>query len=368
MLPPVPPPYFDVPAFTYRPVFGSHGAESLKSPIHSVSATSPRGGYPDVDNPRRDMIETQRRNTLRLISLVWGYDSAQFVKSILGTELPRKHKTYLSNVLRVRLGALPSNPIYHMVQGNVEIHDLEVNIRNLARTAAICTVAVPSETQAAIDCRQEISAKYQIAAYELRDRTVARINSQIADLPRLSGTAGVVQSWRLEHLRAHFQVDPFEGLDGTQAPELHYSELTKEDRRAFWLARYEENVVAWYWAFRGAINIRETIAEEPMATYSREEFAHVCDAMWMMVIRKKAAAASHQAAYHQGCEGFNDFFNDQLPAGFLVDNGPVRSLKFIKVMPGSISKPNGYIKSVTMGYTVAVEMNYLAEHGDDEFF
>lgn len=45
-----------------------------------------------------------------------------------------------------------------MVQENVESYDLEVNIRNLARTAVLCGVPVPGETQAAIDRRQEVAA------------------------------------------------------------------------------------------------------------------------------------------------------------------------------------------------------------------
>ena len=365
MLLPVSPPDFDIPAFKYRPEFGSDGTEPHRSDLHSVSATSPMGGYPDVDNPKRDLTETQQRNTLRLISLVWGYSSSQVIRSILGTELPRNHTTYLSSVLRARLGALPSNPIFHMVQENVESYDLGVNIRNLARTAALCRVAVPGESQAAIDRRQEVAAEYEIASYELRDRAVAHINQQIANIPTLNvGLADTVQISRLEDIRASFQVDPFEDLDVQQGLELHYSECTKDERRTFWLARFERNVIAWYWAFRGIIDVHDTISEEPMATYSREEFAYVCDAMWMVVIGKEGPAASHQAAYRTVCGGFNDFFNDELPAGFLVSGGPVRSLKFIKITPGSFSLPNGYLKSVTMDYTLDVEMKYLAEHDD----
>jgi hypothetical protein len=368
MLPPAPPPSFDIPAFKYRPEYGSHGAEPCKSYIQSVSATSPRGGYPDVDNSRRDMTDAQQHNTLRLISLVWGYNSSQVIRSILGIELPRNHKTYLSNLIRVRLGALPSNPIYHMVQESVESYDLGVNIRDLARTAALCKVAVPGESQAMIDRRQEIAAEYQAASYELRDRAVAHINQQIADLPLVNmGFAGASQSWRLKRVCVRFQVDPFENLDVQQGMELHYSERTKEDRRTFWLARYESNVVAWYWAFRGVVDIHETIAEEPMATYSREEFAYVCDAMWTMVTGKEGPATSHQAAYRKACGGFNDFYNYELDAGLAVNDGPVRSLKFIKVTPHSFSSPNGYLKSVTGDYTAAVEHEYRAEHAEDEF-
>lgn len=83
-------------------------------------------------------------------------------------------------------------------------------------------------------------------------------------------SSGASQYWRLKGVRVRFQADLFENLDIQQGMELHYSRLTKEERRAFWLARYESNVVAWYWAFRGVIDIRNTIAEEPMATYSRE--------------------------------------------------------------------------------------------------
>jgi len=326
------------------------------------------GGYPDVDNPKRDLTDTQQRNTLRLISLVWGYNSSQVIRSILGIELPRKRTTYLSSVLRARLGALPSNPIYHMVQENVESYDLGVNIRNLARTAALCKVAVAGESQAMIERRQEIAAEYKTASYELRDRAVTHIDHQIANLPLINmGFAGASQYWRLKRVRVRFQADPFENLNVQQDMELHYSERTKEDRRAFWLARYEINVVAWYWAFRGVIDIHETIAEEPMATYSREELAYVCDAMWMMVIGKEGPATSHQAAYREVCGGLNDIYNYELDTGLAVNGGPVRSLKFIKVTPRSFSEPNGYLKSVTGDYTAAVQHQYRAEHAEDGF-
>jgi hypothetical protein len=252
-----------------------------------------------------------------------------------------------------------------MVKENVESFDLGVNIRNLARTAALCRITVPSESQAAIGRRQDTASKYQVASYELRDRAIAHINEQIADLRRSTlnlSMAGAVQISRLRSIRSRFQVDPFEDLDVQESSEVHYFERTQDERRALWLARYEMNVVAWYWAFRGVVDIQETIAEEPMATYSREEFSYVCDVMWMVVIGKKGAAASHQAAYRKVCGGFNDFLDCELDVGLVADGGAVRSLKFIKVTPHSFSTPNGFTKDVTREYTSAVERKYRAWH------
>jgi hypothetical protein len=371
MLPPTPPPHFDIPAFDYRPEFGSHGTGPLVSSAGSVSATSQLGGYPDVDNPNCGLTGLQHHITLRLTTLIWASEDARPIRSILGGRLSLKSKGRLSELLRVRFCAHATNPMYHMVQENVESYDLGVNIRNLARTSVLYgLMAFPGESQAATNRRHEIAAEYQSACYELRDRAIAHIDKHIADLATsCEGIAGLVQITRLESLRARFEANPFENLD-VLVLEVPYSRLTRNGKRKFWLARYDENIVAWYWDYRDLIDIRATIAEEPMATYSREEFAHVCDAMRTVVIGKKNAAQAamwHNASYRKACGFFNARYNRGCVAGLVVYGDPVRSLAFIKVRPWSFSGRNDCLAGVTRDYTVAVEMKYLAEHGEGGF-
>ena len=55
--------------------------------------------------------------------------------------------------------------------------------------------------------------------------------------------------------------------------------MKKLEEENFWLNRYDANVVAWYWVFIGILDIHDTLENEPFNTYSRLEFAHVCNDM-----------------------------------------------------------------------------------------
>ena len=334
MLSPTQPPYFDIPSFKYRPEFGSHGTGPLVSSVSSVSATSQQGGYREVGDRGWDLNEVQCHNTLRLMTFVWGSNDAKAFGSIAGGLISREHAASLSKLLRARFGTRSTHQMYLIVQENVQCYDLGVNIRNLARTAVLYKlIASPDESQAAINRRKTIAVDYQTASYELRDRAIARIDEHIDELATsCAGIAGLVQITRLESLRARFEVDPFENLD-LQFLEPLYSRLTEFERRAFWLARYDENIVAWYWDCRDLIDIRATIAEEPMRTHSREEFAHVCDAMWVMRIHNKSfprRTKENLASYLETCSGFSDLFNEERDASLAVNGGAVRSLGFVK--------------------------------------
>ena len=96
---------------------------------------------------------------------------------------------------------------------------------------------------------------------------------------------GAVQVARLRTVRAVVNRDPFRCLDADNI-EVVYYKLSKASKDAFWLARYDGNVVAWYWAFRDVMNIRATLAEEPFKAYSRQGLAFVCNMTWMDMIVK----------------------------------------------------------------------------------
>lgn len=100
------------------------------------------------------------------------------------------------------------------------------------------------------------------------------------------GVARQAHIARLLALRRTVAVDPFPNLNQNMSTEPLYYERSTEEKRQFWLNRYNKNVMAWYWEGCGVTDIRATFEEEPMKTYSREQFAFVCDAMWNKIISR----------------------------------------------------------------------------------
>jgi hypothetical protein len=87
----------------------------------------------------------------------------------------------ISNLVRDRIAAKPTNPMYHMVQDKVELHDAGVRVRNLARVAATARLPVVGENDKQITRRQETAIEYQAASEDLRRRAVLRMD--LAVLP-----------------------------------------------------------------------------------------------------------------------------------------------------------------------------------------
>jgi hypothetical protein len=150
--------------------------------------------------------------------------------------------------------------------------------------------------QAAVNHRENIAAEHEAVAFGLRDRALARLDTMIAD-PKLKSVYVSVQVGRLKTVRAVVNRDPFHRLDADYM-EVVYYKLSKTSKEAFWLARYDENVVAWYWAFPGVMDIRATLAGEPFKTFSRQELAFVCNMMWMDTIGARV--------YVNGVAGHNE--------------------------------------------------------------
>jgi hypothetical protein len=65
---------------------------------------------------------------------------------------------FLRGVLQNRFGAVGSNNIYHMVQEAVQVHDLGVHVRNMARVAVLCRRAVAGESPGAAIRRGSVAA------------------------------------------------------------------------------------------------------------------------------------------------------------------------------------------------------------------
>jgi hypothetical protein len=267
----MPPPWYNVPAFGYQPEHGSYGVPPLILDQSSVSVTSVQEGYPEMHMFNgEEFTYTQKLNALRLYTLIWCSNVKAAICMLLGSEPSRGLDSQVNRFLHSRFGARPTNPIYHMVQENVERYDLGVNIRNLARTAMVLRLPIAGESQEKITRREELANEYRAASFGLRDRAIAAINKGIAD-PTLEGMRGQVLASRLMGIRTELAADPFDNPDASDKEPL-YSELTRNAKQNFWLGRYDENVVAWHWTLRGVVDIRETIKEEPMKTYCKEQF------------------------------------------------------------------------------------------------
>jgi len=388
MLSTVPPTRYNIPQNKYRPEFGSFGTGPVASRPAAVRATAARvGGYPDMENEQK-LTPTQYHNTIRLISIIVGHNDKKLIASILGDDIPKSISIDMGNLFHARFSATNKNSIYHMIRDIVENYDLGVNLRNLARlTTYYERVPVGDESQQERIRRQDLAVEYRTACLDLQSRTVESLTQHISEV-REEGIAGLVQISRLQQLCQLIQKDPFdfEGLD-VDIKEEPYWRLVDEKKKQFWLDRYNENVVAWYWTFRGVIDIKATIAKEPMKSYSKYEFAHVCDQMWNKIIahdvyreervqianthvRSMAVARiTHadqvsesrfpfeysanfsQTAYRELCGKFLDHYEGD-------EDIRIESLGDIMVPPRSFSTKNGFVQEATREYTTAVTKDY----------
>jgi len=243
-----------------------------------------------------------------------------------------------------------------MVHEAVQVHHLRGNTRNLARTAVLCRRPVRNETPAAITRRQNIADEYESAAFDLRDRALARLDIMIAD-SKSKGVDGAVRVARLQAVRAVVNTEPFLRLDADNL-EIVYFKLNKTLKDTFWLARYDENVVTWYWAFRGVMDIRATISQEPFESYSRQEFAFVCNMTWMEIIcrdvfrgqwvqeanvqkrsiKVSKIIGSDRNAWRKECDSFNEDFNIERENAAVAHGGLAKDLSHIMVCQEALAK------------------------------
>jgi hypothetical protein len=385
---PQPPPYVNIPAYTYDPPTHSYGTGMVRSITVAVSASSLAGGYNDVERPRiEDIGVTEYRNHLRLITLIWGSNDTQAIDSILQLDRPKcNHAQFLSKQFAKRFAAQKSNHIYHMVKEAVEVHDLHVTLRNMARVSVLCRVAIPDDIPEQQARRLRIADEWHSSVHSTRGRAITRLEEKMAQVEK--GIPGAIQAKRLRGMRDRLAVDPFVGLeidvdDDDAEEEPVYWELNKEDRKQFWLERYGENVVAWYWDFRGIFDICATVTSEPFRTFSRLEFANACDAMFNIIgmdvdyERRVQHANVHartligdsitkadEKAYRKTIGRLNNKYNGDVDDGLLdPPAGKVRSLNVLGVAPRSILVKNGFVDSATEIFAGAAERKYQREGG-----
>jgi hypothetical protein len=79
-----------------------------------------------------------------------------------------------------------------------------------------------------------------------------------------SGPRAQVLRARLLAIRGKIMADPLTAVAEKMEMEEHYWLLNAAQMTRFWLDRYEDLVVAWYWSFRDIMDIQATLAHEPM--------------------------------------------------------------------------------------------------------
>lgn len=128
----------------------------------------------------------------------------------------------------------------------MEVHDLHVALKNIARVSVLCRIAVPGDMQEQAGRRTRMSDEYHHAVHHLRGRAIARLNEKMTQVE--AGTPGAIQVKRLRAIRDRLAVDPFAGLEvDLNADEVDEEsaswELEKEPRKQFSLRRKRCRVV-----------------------------------------------------------------------------------------------------------------------------
>jgi hypothetical protein len=177
-------------------------------------------------------------------------------------------------------------------------------------------------------------------------------------------------------------VDPFAAVAAKMDNEEHYYRLDPAQKSKFWLDRYDDLIVAWYWDFRGIMDIEATLASEPMKTYSKEEFVFTCNALWDIVVaadvEHRFLAQSGSVAermlgmyatrlvdedrYRNKVRGCNVLYNSEHPQGRVDD------LSVVRVPKNSFNSANGHSAKIAQHYITLVEDKVLNEMDQDEVF
>jgi hypothetical protein len=123
--------------------------------------------------------------------------------------------------------------MYPLIQEAVEIHDLGVTLRKMARLSLRCgTAAVdPRNTPDESAHYLQRQAKYYDEVFDLRNRPRARLDELMAD-QKFKGTEnGAIQVKRLKDIKTSISGDPFTDLD---MEDLGW-ELTRTKEPNFWV-------------------------------------------------------------------------------------------------------------------------------------
>ena len=164
-----------------------------------------------------------------------------------------------------------------------------------------------------------------------------------------------------------------EDITGLQ-PRQKYSLLPEEAQNAIWDALWPTSKLAFYYDVRGVIDICATTAVEPMASYSRREFGHVCHLIWSRVV--SFGLANHfrtqhpnakvsslrrldpdMLSYRQACGRFSWTWNMECCDPDSPHSGLyAKSFDVLMVAPGSRSIKKGNVKPEDANIMAAAEV------------
>jgi hypothetical protein len=169
--------------------------------------------------------------------LVWTHNDKENVKAKLlyhNAQYDRKDiALYLASLFGERFTGHTGNFMYPLIQEAVEIHDLGVTLRKMARLSLRCgTAAVdPRNTPDESAHYLQRQAKYYDEVFDLRNRPRARLDELMAD-QKFKGTEnGAIQVKRLKDIKTSISGDPFTDLD---MEDLGW-ELTRTKEPNFWV-------------------------------------------------------------------------------------------------------------------------------------
>jgi hypothetical protein len=204
------PPHVNVPEFRHRPAYGSWNTGLVASSVPPVIATSPAGGYPDVGHPpisEADLTSTEYRNILKLFSLIWTHNDKEVVKAILLYVNPNYNRKdialYLACLFGDRFTGRTTNLMYRMIEEAVEIRDLGVTLRSMARLSVRCGIAAvePCNTPAEGIHYLQRGTEYFDDVFDLRSRATTRLDELMADPKFKSIANGAIQVKRLKDIK-----------------------------------------------------------------------------------------------------------------------------------------------------------------------
>jgi hypothetical protein len=83
-------------------------------------------------------------------------------------------------------------------------------------------------------------------------------------MTKYKGARAQILLARLLAIRGKIMVDPFTAVAEKMEMGEHYWRPDAAQKTKFWLDRYDDLVVAWYWEYRGIMDIQATLAHKPM--------------------------------------------------------------------------------------------------------
>ena len=193
------PPFYNPPAFDCQPKHGSHGVAPVDLRMNTILATTTDGGFPGSldpfhDNSAREYTTIELHNIIRLATVVFGVNCKNQISDMIGDKLLCSLDGNINTLVGDRLGTTDTNPMYYMVQENVESYDLGKRLRTFARISVRAGVAIAGEGAAGVAHRQSIASSNRDAAYDLRTRALAAIKAAIdAAIKKHPGIRGVVR-------------------------------------------------------------------------------------------------------------------------------------------------------------------------------